>query len=194
MKNKHSHNIQYANLHHWVNKSKNRIRQILNLNIFEIYNRIDPPLRKHFSKMLFELFFFFIIAISCSISFKSILLFISFSIITISLIGILLFRIIKCIEGDVCKLNGICLEIFKPAQKFLKKKLFARDYIIIQTSDNKYVKIYNISPYKIRLNNELFIYFPKTNIRRINEDSYEISSPYYIYINKFNSFKEFHKK
>ena len=64
----------------------------------------------------------------------------------------------------------------------MDKQIFARDYLILRTTDDQYVKVYNVRRFKIREDNSLIIYFPKDNIRTINDDTYQLLTFYWIYV------------
>lgn len=148
------------------------------------YYSIDLPLQSYFTKSLLRYFIMLWALIIYCIVFRQPKLFLAGSIALLILIGITLFRIQKCLEDSVCKLEGICDEIYTPSKlkKLMDKQIFARDYLILRTTDDQYVKVYNVRRFKIREDNSLIIYFPKDNIRTINDDTYQLLTFYWIYV------------
>lgn len=161
----------------------NGLQEILsNSKFMNAFNTIDLPLRSHYVHTIISLFLCIIASIAISIAFSTFELFIVSSIFIILLAGTTIFQINKCLEDDVFRLEGVCEEIYVPNLK--DKNFFARDYLIMRTEDNKYVKIYNVKRYKTKVDNQITVYFPKTSISVSNDDTYVVNSLYLLCITK----------
>lgn len=161
----------------------NGLREKINTSKFmQSFNMIDTPLRSHYINILSTLLLSTIAIIAISIAFASFELFIITFIFVILLGGTTIFQINKCLEDDVYRLEGICEDIYIPNAK--NKDFLSRDYLIMRTEDNKYIKIYNIKRYKVEPDNQITIYFPKNSIRILNDDTYTVNSLYLLSITK----------
>lgn len=147
---------------------------------------IDEPLQEHF---IFCFIMYVIIlgfSIAASLTFKSLVLFLLTFILIVLFSLYTLYQVLKCIEDDVYRLELSCIEVYTPKFKLRQPHMtFTRDYCIFETSDEQYVKIYNLKHKKIKEQNNIVVYFPKNAIARTNDDLFVLHNYYYIYLKNF---------
>lgn len=100
-------------------------------------------------------------------------------IIMLIFIGGLSYNCVKCLDGDILKISGAVDEIYIPRAR--KKKAFDRDYLMLRTTDQKFIRVYNIKSYKIAEKNGVTIYFPRTALSQENNDTYKLQQ--FLYLN-----------
>ena len=160
----------------------------------ELFRQIDEPLQNHFYMLYVYDVVLLIAGICASIALKSI------NSALLSLVAFLIiffintYRVTKCLEGEVFKIEGICEET---DGNFYKKHSFSsflyksknpvrlkRDYVLIKTADEKYVKIYTSKHYVLRPGNQIVAYIPKDGLFIENKDSYMANILYFLYVER----------
>ena len=152
------------------------------------FNMIDPPLKDYFVKTLLSNLLLFLFLLIICIAFAAPNMFLISCIILLILTGMTLFRIQKCLEDSVSRVQGICEEVYIPSIR--NKSLLKRDYLILRTEDDNFIKIFDVKHFKIKADNSIIVYFPKNSIRTLNDDTYQIYSYYWIYIARRESKKK----
>jgi len=147
------------------------------------FTDIDLPLQQQFRKQFFYTLTLIFIAILWLMltkdlfSFSLILLFaVVFAIFTI-------YRVSRCLEDAVSMFKGVCVDIYKPELK-KPKRILERAYLTIQTENDLFIDVYIPQNFKCKVGNELIIYSPTDYLFSKNENTYVLSTFYYIYINR----------
>lgn len=156
------------------------------------YNEIDPPLRAYFSKMYLIFICSTVISFCIFASFKMWNILLLAILFLLLLLGVNFYHTLKCLQGNVLLLKGKCTEIFipkkvslRPSSFNIQSQFFKRDYAMILTEDNKYVKIYNIKRLNLKPDNFICVYFPKEQLFQINDDTFSIENYYHVYIERY---------
>lgn len=102
----------------------------------------------------------------------------------ICIIIIVIFRFLKCIDGDVGIYEGVCTNVYVKRKNKLKPE---RSFFEITTEDNYIIRIYGKNVKKINIGNKICVYTPFSNLVRKTEDFYILNSYYYYYVRKNKS-------
>lgn len=149
-------------------------------SLLKKYMEIDDALRYFFTKRYLMYLLCSLVGIIFMLTLHAWQFMLVFIAIMLCFIGILSYNCLKCLEGDILKISGRVDEIYIPH----RKKVLERDYLILQTSDTKFVKVYNVKTYKAKIDNEITIYFPKNCLFSENNDSFVLHHFIYLHIDK----------
>lgn len=156
------------------------------------FKDIDEPLQKNFRLKIIEALIFAASGLIMGIMLKSAVFCLAVVIMAAFIIGIVWYQVLRCLEGDVFKFEGICIETYKDDED---RKAYNRKYILLQTKDNVFIKIYNDKASKIvSVDNVVTFYALPNSIRQTNEDSFQTDSYYYLYVKKTNGYNEYYEK
>lgn len=152
------------------------------------FKSIDQPLRLYFIKTFMSLGVLFLAILAMSIITRNLSLLLIGLTAIIILCGNNLFRIMKCLEGSIARLDGICVETSFSTKKLRIKHgsghMPKRSYLLLRTTDSKYIKIYNVQKLRPSVGNKIVIYFPINSLYNQNEDTYFINYYYHATITK----------
>lgn len=101
------------------------------------YLEIDEPLRNYFTKRYAEYLIFLFSGITFLLVMHMFAFLPVFLIIMLIFIGGLSYNCVKCLDGDILKISGAVDEIYIPRAR--KKKAFDRDYLMLRTTDQKFI-------------------------------------------------------
>lgn len=150
---------------------------------------IDEPLQKNYRLKLIEAFALCASGIILGIMLKSITFIIAVAITVLVIVGVIWYQILRVLEGDVYRFEGICVETYKDDDDM---KITDRKYLILQTKEGYYIKIYNDNAAKrSKKNNVITFYALSNSLRQINDDSFQADSYYYLYVSKTNGYEEY---
>lgn len=150
---------------------------------------IDEPLQKNFRLRITEGVVFAMCGVIMGMMLKSLALSLTTMIAALFICGIVWYQVLRCLEGDIYKFEGICVETYKDDED---RKFYSRKYILLQTKEGLYIKIYNDRAAKIvKENNIVAFYALPDTFRQVNEDSFQIDNYYYLYVKKTNGYDEY---
>lgn len=157
----------------------------LRKKIINKFMLIDEVFRIHLIQQTMISFALPIIGIIISILSKRWDPFLFLGFCSICIVIIIIYRFLKCIDGDVGIYEGVCTNVYAVKKK--NKLKLERDFFELTTEDNYIIRIYGRNVKKIDIGNDICVYAPFTNLVRKTEDFYVLNSYYYYYVRKNKS-------